>query len=120
MGRSENLVDADGKPRDWLGKVVPHRLSFLSAARSVAGLADQFVEIPAEFWSEDIEEERRVALVSCPCGETPAAAVGVLEACACHRYYLYTGKAVRVANRPKQYADEPVDPDTLGADDSSD
>lgn len=73
------------------------KLDFLTMARAVPGLAEQFAKkIPSEFWTLDDQ----TAIVSCPCGETPESEVGVPSSCSCDRIYLYDGEAVRVTYAP--------------------
>jgi hypothetical protein len=76
----------------------PRRLDFALMMQAVPGLAAQYKrKIPAEFWSVAAQE---LVDVACPCGETPAARLGVPKECACERFYLYTGESVRVAGGP--------------------
>lgn len=61
-------------------------------------------EVPAEYWSQDTRESfpvnLPVAVISCPCGETPEAVAGVAVTCGCERAFLYTGQIVKVAFSP--------------------
>jgi hypothetical protein len=92
----------------------PKRLSFLTFAKVVPGLASVFSrKIPPEFWSLD----GNAAVIACPCGEEPVAILGVATFCGgtdwidedrerdderdgCGRAYLYDGQVVRVAFSP--------------------
>jgi hypothetical protein len=77
----------------------PRRLDFGLMMQAVPGLAAQYKrKIPAEFWSITAPE---LVDVACPCGETPAARLGIPKECVCERFYLYTGEHVRVAGGPK-------------------
>jgi hypothetical protein len=77
----------------------PRRLDIRLMMEAVPGLAAEFVrKIPAEFWTLVGSE---LAEVACPCGETPAARLGIPATCECARTYLYTGEHVRVAGGPK-------------------
>lgn len=61
-------------------------------------------EVPAEYWSLDVREafprNLPVAVISCPCGETPEAVGGVAQTCGCGRAFLFTGQTVKVAFSP--------------------
>lgn len=77
----------------------PRRLDFGLMMQAVPGLAAQFTrKIPTEFWSLSAAE---LVEVACPCGDTPAARLGIPATCECARTYLYTGEHVRVAGGPK-------------------
>jgi hypothetical protein len=96
----------------------PKRLSFLSFAKVVPGLASVFSrKIPPEFWSLDTN----TAIIACPCGETALGELGVATFCGasdwinedrerdderdgCGRAYLFDGQAVRVAFSPQRQA----------------
>lgn len=101
--------DDQGRPRNWRDQIVPHQMNAVSFMQ-VPDLLAQFKEIPGDFWVQDVNDEGdSVALISCPCGHTPEVTTGGLSECTCHRFFLSTGQRVLAANRPKQYADEPVD-----------
>lgn len=100
--------DVDGIPRDVFSRVIPHRLGFLSYIKAVPGLADQFIEIPPQFWNDDVEDGVRVGIIACPCKETPVVPLNELRVCGCQRVYAFIGRSVRVANRPGQYSEQPV------------
>lgn len=80
----------------------PHPFSFLTFARAVPGLIEQFgVMVPGEFWNEDELDGARVAVVACPCGgEPPVVPFNSVLGCACERIFAFTGRNVRVANGP--------------------
>lgn len=90
-------------PVDRIGRPVPHRIGMLTWFHAIPGLAAQFTAIPEEYWAQDANDEGfTVAVVACPCGREPAPEAGQLVECGCHRFYLYTGRTVMVANGPKQ------------------
>jgi hypothetical protein len=60
------------------------------------GMREFARRVPPEFWAL----EDAVAVVACPCGETPAAVPGTSKTCECGRAYLYDGQIVRVAFSP--------------------
>ncbi len=60
------------------------------------------IEVPGEFWSEDVAEQGRLALVACPCGATPGATLlGRPVSCDCGRVYMFTGRDVLVYGSPQ-------------------
>lgn len=103
--------DQERRPVDLFGRVVPHPLTALSFAL-VPGFLEQFKKIPGEFWAQDVTDAGvQLAVVSCPCGSQPEIELAQLTECECHRFFMFTGRDVMAANRPKQYgSDEPVDP----------
>jgi hypothetical protein len=92
----------------------PTRLSFVSFAKVIPGLAAIFSrKIPPEFWTQD----GNAAVIACPCGGDPVSILGVATFCGssdwidedrerdderdgCGRAYLYDGQVVRVAFSP--------------------
>lgn len=58
--------------------------------------------VPAEYWA--LEEHahpnygwaHKTAVVSCPCGESPACNLGMPLTCACDRVFLFDGQTVKV------------------------
>jgi hypothetical protein len=86
-------MDADGRPRDSLDRVIPHRLSLIALGRAVPGLMGRFTAIPAGAHDG--------GAVSCTCGQTVTFPTDVrLIACECERYFLRSGQQVWVANSP--------------------
>lgn len=85
-------------------QVIPHRFSPFKIMRELRGMAEQFRAIPDHYWSpppEDSgEDPRRIAIVNCPCGETPNVPIADLRECACGRFYTFLGKQVQVALGP--------------------
>lgn len=97
---------ADTVPRDPRrgpdGRTMPRRLGIFTFLRSIPGLWAQFSEIPGEYWALDVNGEGfSTATVSCPCGGEPVIEVGAIEVCECERAFLFIGRAVHVANSPK-------------------
>lgn len=63
--------------------------------RAIPGMAEQFRKaVPAEFWGR----EGNAAVVSCVCGTSTR--VEGLTSCRCDRFFLFTGREVRVARYP--------------------
>ena len=88
------MYDQDGRARDDLGRVVPSRINWVTLSRAVPGILRQFNQVvPASFWSQESEDE---AVVACPCGEEPTVRCGSATVCACGRFYLNTGRSMRV------------------------
>lgn len=95
--------DWDGRERDKLGRVTPHRLNAVGFARAVPGLLEQFSEeLPHDNW----RRYQGSARIKCPCqgdealppSERPAVEPGRLLGCDdCDRVFLFTGSAVRFA-----------------------
>lgn len=100
--------DDDLRPRDWRGRIVPHQLGAVQMLASITGGLAAFKSIPDEFWGRDDDNDVQIAVVSCPCGETPQVELNKLTQCLCHRFFAYTGRSVMCANRPGQWAEEPV------------
>lgn len=63
---------------------------YLQAVPGAAALFKQVV--PAEFWIEN----KGLAVVSCPCSETPEVPRDSLIECKCARVFIYTGTQVCV------------------------
>lgn len=96
---------SDGRIRDRLGRKIPHRLDVLSFANGIPGFIERFdVSVPGEFWSQDVDDDgRALAVVACPCGNTPKIIAGRLATCAnegCPRVFAFTGQAVLVSGTP--------------------
>jgi hypothetical protein len=89
------VVDAYGREHDRLGRIVPHRVSWMTLGRAIPGLLERFRPIPADYY-EDLDDR---ALVHCPCGEEVSVRTGESEQCQCERIYLFAGRA-HVANSP--------------------
>lgn len=107
--------DREGRPADRAGHTLAHTLRATTMMRAAPGLYDQFHAIPDEFWNEDDEGEMRMAVVACPCGESPSVELDKFEECGgCERFYWFADRDVRVANSPKDAliaaAPDPEDP----------
>lgn len=90
-------------PVDRIGRPVLHQIGMLTWFHAIPGLAAQYTTIPEEYWAQDANDEGyTVAVVACPCRREPAPEAGQLVECECHRFYLFTGRSVMVANGPKQ------------------
>lgn len=89
------MIDDDGRERDRLNRVVPHRMNPLTFERAMPGYLRRFTAIPAKAYDADSET------VTCPCGGTPKfTEEQVLIGCDCERVFLRTSKEVLVANSP--------------------
>lgn len=99
--------DADGRARDYLGRIIPSRVNWLKLIRAVpqlvAGPERAFRRtVPQSFWTLDTDDEgAAVALVSCPCGETPEVPISRVVECQCERFYFALVSRVLVANSPQ-------------------
>lgn len=69
--------------------------------------------IPGDYWVQDVEEgEGSVAVVSCPCGNSPRIPAGGFAMCRedeaewaqCPRAFVFTGRSVLAAGTPPQSA----------------
>lgn len=93
-------------PTDSAGRTYPRRLrwaTFFATSQFGPMFREAFQqEIPPDFWNVDVAEdgETPVVLVACPCGETPVVELCSVTECDCGRFYLNTGKRVRVC-RPE-------------------
>lgn len=92
------VIDADGKPRDRFGRIIPHKIGWTTWFRAIPGLASQFREIPGTFWEAGPDVDGAiVAEVSCPCGTHLKVSLEDDRPCeGCHRLYLFTGSRVLV------------------------
>lgn len=67
--------------------------------------------IPGEYWTLDLDGDGfSVAVVACPCGQTPNVTAGSFAMCRCERAYLFTGADVSVLNSPKGRGSEETEP----------
>lgn len=101
-GQPAVAIDADGKPRDRLGRIIPHKIGWVTWFRAIPGLAEQFREVPGTFWEAGPDVDgTKVAEVACPCGQPVKVPTTEDRACdGCHRLYLYTGSRVLVGYLP--------------------
>jgi hypothetical protein len=86
-------------------------ISWLQHPTLRAVFADFDVEVPPDFWSEDVEAERSVAIVACPCGQEPHVPLHRTEFCSgCNRVFWYLGDRIKVARNPDaEPSEEPED-----------
>ncbi len=69
------------------------------ATRRVFAAFDR--DVPPGFWSEDVEAERTVAIISCPCGEETHVALASTVFCeGCDRVFWHLGDKIKVARNP--------------------
>lgn len=88
------------------GQIIPHRFSIFSWLKAVPAVVEPFLlskgatEVPDEFWSlDELDDGSSVAVISCPCGESPIVEHGRFHPCPgddCPRIFLNLGNAVRV------------------------
>lgn len=73
----------------------PRRLDLGLMCRAVPGLAKTIIDnskpVPPEFWTLD----DGVAVIACPCDETPEVAEQELQTCECGRRFAFDGDQVR-------------------------
>lgn len=82
----------------------PRRLDLPLMATATPGLLGQFAkQVPGEFWTQTDYQQ---ATVACPCQTDTVVPLGVPTSCACDRFFLYTGRELRVARYP---AEEPAE-----------
>lgn len=95
--------DEDGYLRDNLGRRFPTKINLLWMFRAVPGMIDQFSrEVPDDFFTLDtLDDGTPVAVIACPCGETPMPVSGGMAECECERFYLNLGSRIKVANSPQ-------------------
>lgn len=99
-------VDPDGREygidEHLRAAVVPHRFNVVSFAAAIPGFLEHFEEVPADRW----RRYKGTARIKCACqgdtelppSERPAVTAGGLLGCEhCDLVYLYTGRAVLVA-----------------------
>lgn len=87
---------------DRVNRRHPHRFSPLVLVRQAIQLGIPFDVIPAEYWLLTTDREGySVAVIACPCGDTPVVDAGGIEQCPCERAYFFTGDDVSVLNSPK-------------------
>lgn len=92
----------DGRERDRLDRLVPHRFDALTFARAIPGWLARFSPIPdSAFHSTTLE-------VDCPCGGAPHIDPETcLCQCQCGRVFLHAGKKCHVANSPVRTSARP-------------
>lgn len=86
---------------DLLGRPQPHRLNAISFTEAIPGwLARYDKRVPDEFFSLDRDDDEQVAVIACPCGDTPRVPVGGVRGCdGCDRSFVFTGRDVLVARK---------------------
>lgn len=97
-------LDAEGREHDRLGRLVPHRLSWVALSRAVPGLLARFKPVPVDYWQRGVDH----AVIRCPCGEQPCVGEGQSVQCQCDRIYLLAD-IPHVANSPRSVAGAAVD-----------
>lgn len=92
-------VDRDGRERDRLGRTQPHRLNFLTFARSIRGFAERWRAVPGKPYRE-VDGGIRLP---CKCGVVMYVPMGHITGCAgCDRFFFWTGHDLLVGNSPVQ------------------
>lgn len=101
-------------PYDLLGRKFPHRMNFLTMVVELAKHGSvpvgELSPIPRQAWSEDVDDDKvTVAVVSCPCEQTPVVPLCEPVQCECDRVYYHAGDDILVSNSPvRGLAAEPV------------
>jgi hypothetical protein len=113
-------LDPDGRARNALDRQYPRRLgvdSFLRTPDFGLAIAEAFKQaVPDGFWTLDTDEDGdEIAMVSCPCGGEPSAAINRTVECECGRYYLNLGTEVRVFRPEDVEAGLPKSDDRTGS-----
>jgi hypothetical protein len=104
-------VALPAEPRHREAIKYPRKFNLLTFQRAVPGLFADWDglrrQVPEEFVSHDTDEDGRpVAVVACPCGETPAVPVAGLQACNCRRVFANIGHDDVRVYRPPPFTDE--------------
>lgn len=105
------------------GQRAPRRFTAMSwLSHPVIGkvFAEFNREVPSEFWNEDVEAARSIAVVACPCGSEPHVKLHSTEFCeSCDRVFWYLGDKLLVARDPSRADEHDPSPGgrTLGSDD---
>lgn len=93
----KGFLDEDLRPRDRLGRLVPHRLNMVTFMRAIPGFASQFRTVPERFYVG----EKAKATINCPCGELVEADTGAMTTCdGCERIYVWLVRRLVVGNSP--------------------
>ena len=86
------------QPRDAVGRVQPHGLRFANFLQAMPWMMRVFTRnVP----SEHLEFRDIRVTIACPCGERPSVDIGNMKRCECGRYFLHTGRSVKVAFSPQ-------------------
>lgn len=88
---------------DCTGRRYPRPFRWSTFFQAVPQMREEFDrEVPGEFWNIDVAEDglTSIAMIACPCGESPQVEILRMNECDCGRFYLNTGRTVRVC-RPE-------------------
>lgn len=102
--QAEDWVDTDHfyPPRDRTGAVIPHRLEVPGMLKACpAAMLGFFTgRVPPDYYSEDMDGETPIIVISCPCGNEPVLRWRLrsysLAACECDRVFMHDGREIRV------------------------
>lgn len=91
-------LDEFMQPKDRLGRQQPHRLRFVNFLEAMPWMAQVFTkEVPQDHLVfKDIS-----VTVNCHCGHQTKVDIGNMKRCECGRYFLHTGRSVKVAFSPQ-------------------
>lgn len=90
---------------DKLDRQHLHSLNPLKLLRYTAGVHMPVDMVPPDFWTLDTDDEGfTVAVVACPCGETPRVEALGLVTCECERGFFFTGEEITVINSQRRTA----------------
>jgi hypothetical protein len=88
----------------------PNWLTFIQAVPGIFSESDLLATVvPEDFVTADVDGEEPVAVIACPCGETPSVALARSKACNCRRIFLNLGSEVRVYRPDHQEDAAPED-----------
>lgn len=89
---------------------MPSKMNWLTFARAVPGIFtewDGLKHVPEEFVSADADDDGRpLAVIACPCGETPSVGLALSTTCNCRRVFIGVGHGEVRAFRPPPMTDE--------------
>jgi hypothetical protein len=106
------------RPTDQLGRQQPRILGAFGILSIGIGCGMPApIQVPGEFWSLDVGENRcSVAVIACPCGSEARCEVGCTHRCGCERLYFFPIDTVVVFNSPKgrEIDATPAEPGEVG------
>lgn len=105
-----NRIDLDGRERDAVGRVMPHRVNVLGLHRAIPGVLALFSEkVPPRLYGGGARgvADRTIIAVACPCGSRVDVKPGrPFHPCpGCARWYLELAGRVRCAVLPEDMAE---------------
>lgn len=108
-GEDDSLIAAEPRHRDSIKYL--RRFNLLTFQRAVPGMFSVWDglrrQVPEDFVNHDTDEDGvPVAVVACPCGETPAVRLAALVTCDCRRVFANIGHDDVRVYRPPPFTDE--------------